>query len=418
MWLALVLAWSGELAPARAEADAPYAYVFAATLSEDLDQAAVRAEGAARAVLPGAATNRLLGYAPSELQSLARARSAFELGKQAYLDLELDRAIELLNAAVVDFDRSIGVMEPPAREELGSALLFLGACQVFADQQRAAKATFERLHVQMPAQAPDPDTFNPDIVARYDQAAPRDRESPTASLTVTTDKPGAEVYVDFVPAGHTPVTIGGLIAGTHIVRVMRPGSAPHVEQVAVNRARPTELEVTLVERPELSGLGDFVDSYRRAELAGGPVDVREISRLTGASVIGALVLGGRQGEQVTLGLRYHGPEGLRFSRERTVPLARGDFERGVQAFVLEGLGYEAPLVPAGCEDDSDCPAGHSCVDGGCREVLAPPPPGEPTILERWWFWAAVGGAAILGASAAILLSDEGSPPVGVALVEF
>jgi len=31
-----------------------------------------------------------------------------------------------------------------------------------------------------------------------------------------------------------------------------------------------------------------------------------------------------------------------------------------------------------CKDRSECPAGHSCLNGRCVEDITPPPPGDTT----------------------------------------
>lgn len=66
------------------------------------------------------------------------------------------------------------------------------------------------------------------------------------SLVVTSDPRGADVSVDGVPRGRTPVTIRELNAGSRVIRVAMPGHQPWSWSVTVVAGKETPLAVKLL----------------------------------------------------------------------------------------------------------------------------------------------------------------------------
>ncbi|HEY8427235.1 MAG TPA: PEGA domain-containing protein, partial [Sandaracinaceae bacterium] len=256
---------------ASAQEEAPRVYIVSVAMDDAVDAVATRTGSAARAALRTiegvewqGPDQLFLGYDDSALTVLTRARERFEAGRQAYLNLELDQAIEQLQGAVADFDAAAAALEDPG--DLGQALLFLGASHAFNGQRREALQVFRRLHTQMPHIRPDPDTFNPDVVQLYEAARPSDARHPNGVISVDSSPQGAIVYVDFLARGRTPLQVDGLIAGDHVVRVSRPGATPFVETLPVRRGRASTSNAFLVDRPELEGLSDALDRLRDASV--------------------------------------------------------------------------------------------------------------------------------------------------------
>ncbi|MCA9551518.1 MAG: serine/threonine protein kinase [Myxococcales bacterium] len=122
-------------------------------------------------------------------------------------------------------------------------------------------------------------------------------------LDVTSEPPGAEVTVNGQLKGATPVTIGGLSAGRHTVRVSRPGCATHEEAVALARSTVMPLVIKL-------------------SCDEGEVDAnQETGRLNvTATVVSDIYVDGRRvGRTPSMGLRV--PTGKRTLK--LVPLAAG-----------------------------------------------------------------------------------------------
>lgn len=77
------------------------------------------------------------------------------------------------------------------------------------------------------------------------QAEPSSTLSAAGDLSLFTDPVGAGVYVDGVFAGRTPVTLRGVPAGDHRVRIVKDGYLENARVVSVDAGQPTRLQVRL-----------------------------------------------------------------------------------------------------------------------------------------------------------------------------
>jgi hypothetical protein len=414
---------------AAAPAEPVRVYVIAVPMEEGLEAVAQRAGAAARASLREIAdvewqeADRLfLGYDESAVPTLARARERLEEGRQAYLNLELGQAIESLTAAVADFDAAAAALEDP--NDLGQALLFLGASLAFEGRTRDAQRVFARLHVQMPHVQPDPNLFNPDVIARFESARPRGTAS--ASIVVESDPPGAIAYVDFLARGATPITVSGLHAGDHIVRVTRAGAIPSVQPVNVAARRSASTSALLVDEQAAAGLPDSLAQVREADMSaispGTPI--HDVASLLGVERIGLIrATAGESADQVQLELLVFDVEsGRRLVRGAgPAPVAVGELEPAVDRLVSGAL--EAAVRARASEADEA--ARRREQEQELPPVLTQPPPSGPSIFEDPIFWIVVGGvvvAAGAGVAIGVAVSSQGpslgTSPQGQVVFEF
>jgi hypothetical protein len=387
------------------------AYVMAVPADSELEPIAARVGAAARASLrqlPGVewaeGDRRFLGYSEYVFERLASAREKLDQGRQHYLNLELADAIEALSGAVEDFDASAAALEDPS--DLGEALLFLGASQVFEGHTRAARRTFARLHVQMPYLEPDPNLFNPDIIEEYARSAPRGARNPRGTITIESEPAGAIAYVDYVARGRTPVTVEGLASGSHVVRVTRPGATPFVQEVTLRRRGGETVNAFLEDNEATPGLAEAVQGLRSH-----PLERMEegdaLSQAASALSLDRLgiiqVSRGDHDQQVQLRFMMfdaatgdHSP-----ALVGPVPVAFGALEAGVQQLVSQGLEVAlAEVVEA--SDDEEIPARRTAFRG--REE---PEDEGPAFYETWWFWTIVGVLVVGGAAAGIIAATAG-----------
>lgn len=403
-------------------------YVVSVAADDSLEAYAQRAGAAARHELRTlttvdwrAADQLFLGYDDSALETIERARVRLDQGRQAYLNLDLTSAIELLSGAVADFDATAAALEDP--EDLGQALLFLGSSYAFNGQQRDATRVFARLHVQMPHIVPDPNVFPPDVIERFDAARPRDSASPAASISIESDPPGAIAYVDFVARGVTPVTVSGLIGGEHIVRVTRAGATPSVSSVTV---RPRATEATsafLVDDARTSGLHEAIASIRGADFSAAPAGspIRQVAEVLDVERIGVIhVVPADSEDQIQIELLvYDVTTGRRLVRGAgTSTTGIGELESAVHRLVSGALEAALTTRPQVTEAEVAPP-----VDE--ESPLTPPPPvAGPSIAEEWWFWTIIGGVVVVGAAVAVGVAvgsqgtTVGQSPSGVVVLEF
>jgi hypothetical protein len=404
-------------------------YVISVAMGDGLDAVAQRAGAAARASLRSmegvewrTADRLFLGYDESALETLDRARQRLEAGRQAYLNLDLGAAIEQLTGAVEDFDAAAAALEDP--QDLGDALLFLGASLAFEGRARDAQRIFGRLHVQMPHVQPDPNVFPPDVISRFEAARPRDAASPSGTIRVESDPPGAIAYVDFLARGVTPIDVGALRGGSHIVRVTRAGATPFVQEITV-RARGSEsTSAYLVDDDRTAGLSDALGRVPQDDVSSlaGDSAIREIATTLDVERIGVIrVSPGDTDERVALELVvFDVASGRRLVRGAgTVPTGVGDLERGVDQLVSGAL--QAAITARQQTDVERIPARRD------EPIATTPttPSSEPSIVEQWWFWTIIGGVLVVGGAAAaigVAASDQGpglgNDPQGYVVLEF
>ncbi len=431
-WLAFAL--SLALGPVRARAQGSETTIFAVSvaMSPDVEPAAARVGSALRGALtavPGASADAAMasygGYDEPTAAHLARAREQLLSGRQAYLNLDLPAAIAQLTNAITEFDAAGAMVESPA--ELGDALLFLGAAQEFDGRSDDARRTFARMHVQLPSLAPDPDTFPPEVVARYEQSAPRDRASPQTSIMVESDPPGALVYVDFAPRGRTPLRVEGLMAGDHVVRVSRPGATPLVQIETTRRGREAGVNAILVDGPAGQALPDLVAQLPQTapDSPDASAVARELGGLLAVNRMGvAYVSAGPSADAVHIELRVHDTRDGRVVGEASGDVPVATLEREVIALARPAL--ERAVAPAVTRGGST---------GGGRGTRRGNPHTEPmpgdddddeedgALTEQWWFWAGIGGAVAVTAVVIIVVAsggdeDVGNDPGGQVVFEF
>ena len=98
-----------------------------------------------------------------------------EAGVQAYRDLELDAATDLLNGAV-----SVNASSPCSATD-ARALTYLGAAHWLAERPDAATRAFAQAVIRAPRFRPDPFEFPPEVTALFDEVR---RATPSVAATL------------------------------------------------------------------------------------------------------------------------------------------------------------------------------------------------------------------------------------------
>lgn len=383
-------------------------YLISVPLEDGLDAVTQRVGAQGRAALRTiagaewqAADQRFLGYDAAATDSLALARTHLQAGREAYLAFELPTAIEELNAAVAAFDGAATALEDP--QDLGQSLLLLGAAYAFDGRTRDATRIFARLHTQMPQITPDPNEFPPEVVERFQAARPRDAGSPSGAIHVETDPPGSIAFVDFVARGVTPLDVGGLIGGDHVVRMTRVGGTPAVQPVTVRGRRPVATSAMLFDDENAAGLADAVEAVRSAPADTLPADhpLRQVAAILELERIAVVrTSAGSSADEVHLELVvWDIATGRRLVRgEGTAPTAVGALEPAVNQLVSGALDralaiphrMQSRVVEREPELRRDAPEREHHDDGGGR-----------SIVEEPVFWLVVGGVVLAGAAVAV-----------------
>jgi PKD repeat protein len=118
-------------------------------------------------------------------------------------------------------------------------------------------------------------------------------------LAVETDPYGAAVFVDGRAAGATPVTVSGLTAGEHRVRVVKSGYLENARVITVVAGKPTAVKVKLTRNSETSAEAGQVTSTGGGGGGGGMFSNKWIwVAAAGAGVAAVAVLATRNAAPV------------------------------------------------------------------------------------------------------------------------
>jgi hypothetical protein len=78
------------------------------------------------------------------------------------------------------------------------------------------------------------------------------------ALSIASTPSGASVYLDSVMMGKTPIDLGNLNYGTHLVEIKTPGYLPYSVQVTVSEGVPVTLSPLLLKSPSAIPLSPFM----------------------------------------------------------------------------------------------------------------------------------------------------------------
>ncbi len=349
---------------------------------------ALRAELARRGRRVVDPTMALFSAAAPPAELVGRARRGVKAAVEEYDSLEFGKATAGLTEA-------LGLLREAMQQDPGSvkvgefimALHYLGASAFYDGNQKQATRHFGDAIAFSPESQIDDGIFPPDLVKAF--RVVRDGMEPGASLAVSGGS-GAEVYLDGKPVGAAPVKLGGLMPGSHLVRVQAPGYVPTSRWVKLKSGGTARVGAQMAEGDQLAAFTRAAASGR-AELArsrpGRGVGV--LARLLGVDSLVLVVAPAGGKVQATWAeggfwiKRYQAAVG-----EGREPLFAAHFmDRG--ASVGEG-GPE-------CRRDAECGAKRACSDGRCVG-----PGGGAPVYKKWWFWTIIGAVVVGGTVGAVV----------------
>ncbi len=227
-------------------------------------------------------------------------------------------------------------------------------------------------------------------------AEPRFDNLPTGRIEVQTREPFAEVYIDGVLAGVTPLRAHNIKRGDHVVRIRKRGYIPVSRLVRVSPGQQTSLDVRLAEARNYP-------AWRQIEVGLG-ADIGQPVAGPYLRELGALLL-----------------------LDRIVALRSSPVEGGVR---LEAYLYDLRsgqlLTQAGRTVTEVGPVARRNAVGallGTLLNLAVPElddgSGEPPIYGTWWFWTGVGAATAAALTLAVVFAADSEPkPTGKGAIEI
>lgn len=335
---------------------------------------------------------------------LAQAREALARGEEQYLSFRFEPAATTLADAADGYSALIGTLTSDQLQQLYRALLLQGLCWIEAKKKDKARQAFARLIVIRPDFEPDPSQVSPGARELFRQALSEVRGAGVATLEVRSEPAGAQVVLDGLPRGSTPIAISSLPAGHHHVRLSRAGFQPFDRELELRPPGQTLSDAALEPLPVTSALQRAIAAARASaapDLASADLQlVREQTRLQSLILVGlARLTPARSGRDLLVTIVRFGD-----GERSAVALATSASElatdcRAVAAKVIE-RSWPAATWPA---DSASLPVDFSAslLGVGSRASASPAAANdESSLLGSWWLWAGVGAAVLVGAGAA------------------
>ncbi len=346
---------------------------------------------------------------------LKTARSLVDKGEELYMSFKFSAAAATLAEAADLFTVLLDHLEADDVKLLYRARLLEGLSWFDANQEAAARTAFTRLIVMRPDFEPDPSLVSPKAREAFRQALAEVRGAGLASLEVRSRPGGAEVVLDGLPRGRTPISIAALPRGKHHLRLVLPGYQAHSQEIEIRPPASAQREVRLEITPALGAL----ERLRKAALAGQSPELAkgDLDLLARSAQLGSIVMVGLLRRSAEPGAEPVARDLLvtafRWSRSgrsavaslTSVADAEADMKRVAESLVGTWPGTQWP------EDDP-----RSVVDFS-RALLGVGPDWKEKdtdedesdgLLSKWWFWT---GLAVLAGGAAagvVLLTTSGS----------
>lgn len=173
---------------------------------------------------------------------VAQAETLRVAGKEAFGKGDHQGALEKLRAALDLYEQAL-----PSVNKLDAVLEtlgYLGAVSLALKYDADAAEYFRRV-VAMAPDAAALDEFAPETRAFFDEEREKLLKKKKGELKIETTPPGAEVRVDGVEQGTSPVTVKGLVRGSHYVQASHPEAGLAGQRVQAKSGKTESVSLTL-----------------------------------------------------------------------------------------------------------------------------------------------------------------------------
>ncbi|MCG3172938.1 MAG: hypothetical protein GMKNLPBB_01110 [Myxococcota bacterium] len=345
---------------------------------------------------------------------------SFTQGRDAFAAMDMSTSMEKLIESVTFLEQAFPYL--PRDGSFETALFYCGAASVMQGDPDTAKSYFERVLNLSPTYVPDPAAFaiNPAITTLYDEVKAARAAGPKGSITVTSNPPAAEVYVDNIYYGVTPTEVPGLNAGEHYLVLNKKGYTKSMEKVLVTPGAPKAANINLTPTRL------FANYQRASAQAAGEIPgmaigpgITELGRslFLDRMVLGTVTYQGTQIE-VTAILVDQGPQQpmptVVGSGTKQFNLSSPTLYSDIRTFVFDL--FRGNMVSSGGSNIGDMMSQSKKFKDDQKKE-------QEKITDKWWFWTliGVGVVAVAGGTTAGVLAASGGkepPTTGSVLIQF
>ena len=182
-------------------------------------------------------------------QVLTRAGNLAFQGREAYDSLDLDQAVEHLNGALRELERSAFAVRDIKR--VSEILMLLGATHILRGEDAKGRDRLAQALTLDSTVEPDPTIFNPSMRTIFKSAQAAVNKARRGSIAITSSPSYSEVFVDGKFVGIAPTTVDSTIEGRHYVRVIRDGYREFGTVIAVKGNAEVSQVAELAPAPKL-----------------------------------------------------------------------------------------------------------------------------------------------------------------------
>jgi len=332
------------------------------------------------------------------------AQGFHEAGQNAFDAGEVEDASEQFESAARLMEKSFATLTDIT--EYRALLLRLGEARLATGDRRGAARAFEQAVIFRARGWEAP--LGADATEALEKAREVIERRPTGAVSISTEPPHAEVWVNGRYSGISPLTVTSLTVGEHVVSVAKEGYARKTATIDCAGDELNATDITL-------------DPARRKplydQLVGALRD--EVSRTTGPRTgaveatkgIGSLLLG-----EVGVVVSTSGPiERARVDLYLVDPVSRRFLNRVSKTLDISTRQKVAMVELVGHLLDID----YGVALGG--SPVKPIDSYDGPLTSKWWFWSAIGVGTIGAVTAAIMSTQEDPPPApttGSMIVRF
>ncbi len=155
-----------------------------------------------------------------------------EEGKRAYLDGDYERAIQLLNQAILLIKN---------KSTLIDAHLSLALTYFTVNQIENCREQIKNILKLNPSFKPDPEFYSPKFIKLFDEV----KKENTREALITSIPEGATIFIDDENKGLTPFR-GALYTGKHKIRVVKEGFEPLDKEINIEKLKENVFDFTLI----------------------------------------------------------------------------------------------------------------------------------------------------------------------------
>jgi hypothetical protein len=183
---------------------------------------------------------------PNKERALAAFASAEELLQSAqkdYESLNMDSARQKLNTALKNYENYAAYVDN--FESVSRVLVLLGAVALLDNKPKKANVFFQQAATLQPNIEPDPRLLNPNMRRNFAESMRHAAVQATTTLRVDSQPQGAQVFVDNVFMGITPLVSHTLKSGYHFIRIEHAAWRPAGVATTLPLGEETSIKVPL-----------------------------------------------------------------------------------------------------------------------------------------------------------------------------